>query len=354
VGPNPFFSLCSPDTVLRRLKSLAVEDRVCQTPRGLVEHQYNYNEKLANVNIRLLKLLGQFDKQELVIDYDNTILFTEKMDSKMTYKRDYGYQPGVCFLNHKYALYMENRNGNSDAKSFQVDTLYRMFQHLEEQRVNKIDKFRADSASYQFEVIKLLEQHVQHFYIGLRNSYVEKYFSQITEWKETKDSLGDTIWIGEIMYTPFEKKNREGLSPYRLLVKRKLRKDAQANLFTSDAYDYRAVITNDMECQAEQGLTFYYQRGDVERQFDILKNDFGWNYPPYSQLANNNVFLYITAMCRSLYAHVLDKLSNTYRNVNSRMRMKRFIFSFITLPAKWVLKARQWQLRIYGSIQLRI
>ena len=66
-------------------------------------------------------------QNDLTIDYDNTILFTEKSDSKMTYKRNPGYQPGVCTINEEQVFYIENRNGNSDAKSFQSDTLNRIF-----------------------------------------------------------------------------------------------------------------------------------------------------------------------------------------------------------------------------------
>ncbi len=67
----------------------------------------------------------------------------------MTYKRDYGYQPGVGILNEQNVLYIENRNRNSDAKAFQLDTLERMFQHLKDNNISRIDKFRADAASYQ-------------------------------------------------------------------------------------------------------------------------------------------------------------------------------------------------------------
>lgn len=148
----------------------------CRTTRGTVEHQFSTNETMADLNIKLLKHLGVLDQEQVVLDYDNTIIFTEKEGCKMTYKRNYGYQPGVCIVNEQNILYIENRNGNSDAKSFQADTLKRMFQHLESNGITRVDKFRADSASYQYEVIKLIEQKVQSFYIGVKNAYVESYF----------------------------------------------------------------------------------------------------------------------------------------------------------------------------------
>lgn len=352
---SQLFNLCSPDTILRRLKALSCSDGVCMTPRGIVHHQYNYNQLMTDLNIRLLQMFKTFDKEELVLDYDNTIVFAEKQDCKMTYKREYGYQPGVCFINEDTVLYIENRNGNSDAKSFQKETLTRMFDRLEANGVKRSYIFRADAASYQFEVINLLETKGCTFYIGARNSYVEKYFSQITSWKKSKDKLGEEIWIGEVVIRPFEKRYRSGQTPphYRLLVTRKKRYDQQGNLFTQDGFDYRAVITNDHSLTVQEGLSFYHHRGAVERQFDVLKNDFGWKQIPFSLLAENTVFLYFTAMFKNLFNIILNILSKKYVRVKTTYRMKRFIFSFISIPAKWVRKARQWYLRIYGTIQLR-
>jgi len=353
---SPFFNLCSPDTLLRRMKSLGNSDKYCQTERGIVRHEYNCNELLADLNIRLLKKLGTFDSDKLILDYDNTIIFTEKKDSKMTYKKDYGYQPGVCFVNECNVMYLENRNGNSDAKSFQADTLRTMFKHLEDNGITHIDKFRADSASYQYDVINLLDEKVNHFYICARNSYVEKYFSRIVEWKKTRDTLGEQIEVGSIEYIPFLKRYKKGDEriKYNLLVKRKLRKQGQTNLFTQDAHDYRAIITNDLDCDVEQGLQFYYQRGRAEREFDVLKNDFGWSSLPFSKLRDNTVFLYLTSFCRNLYNVVVSRLSSSYKGINPRSRMKRLIFTFITLPAKWIRQSRIWKLRIYGYLPLRI
>lgn len=57
----------------------------------------------------------------------------------MSYKKQYGYQPGVCTINEAHILYIENRNGNSDAKSFQIDTLKRFFDLLDAKKVKKIN-----------------------------------------------------------------------------------------------------------------------------------------------------------------------------------------------------------------------
>jgi len=352
---NPFVKIPSPDTVLRRLSGLSQENKTCRTKRGRVDHFYNANTKLEQLNIALLKKLGSFDADELVLDYDNTIIFNEKSDSRMTYKRNPGYQPGVCTINESHILYIENRNGHSDAKSFQSDTLSRMFDLLAVNQVRKADHFRADAASYQYDVIKVLNSKVKHFYIGCRNSYVEKYFSRITKWELLKKDREPDMEIGETVITPFKKQaKKDGEEPkeYRLVVKRKLKKDGQANLFTQDAYEYRAILTNNNSLSTEEIAHFYNHRGNMEKQFDILKNDFGWNNMPFSTLDKNAVFLYLTAICRNLYEKIIVYFSKRVKALKPTYRVKKFLFRFIILPAKWIRHSRQRQLRIYGQINI--
>lgn len=350
---NPFINLPSSDTVLKRLKEISEENNVCFTKRGTVEHTYNRNIMLEELNVELLKELGAFSKGETIIDYDNTILFNEKSDSKMTYKRNPGYQPGVCTLNEEQVLYIENRNGNSDAKSFQEDTLRRLFDLLKSKGIKKVDHFRADAASYQFDVIKRLEKHVKNFYIGCRNSYIEKYFPQINRWTSMIDASNEIMEVGEITITPFQKQSRKDKKvtrEYRLIVKRKPKKDSQLSLFTQDAYEYRAILTNNTRWSTIEIAQFYNHRGNMEKQFDILKNDFGWNNMPFSKINQNTVFLYITAICRNLYHYIIRYFSEKIKSLKPSFRVKKFLFRFIILPAKWIRRSRQNYLKIYGTI----
>jgi hypothetical protein len=350
---NPFLNLPSPDTVLRRLSGLYQDNQICRTERGEVDHTYNTNQVLEKLNISLLKKSGAFDTEELTIDYDNTIIFNEKSDSKMTYKRNPGYQPGVCTINEQQVLYIENRNGNSDAKSFQSDTLSRVFKLLKDNNIKTIDHFRADAASYQYDVIELLEMNVKNFYVGCRNSYIEKYFTQISNWVPFTSSCDESMEIGEIIIIPFQrqaKNNKTKQKEYRLVVKRKPKEDKQLDLFTMDAFEYRAILTNNKELRTEEVVQFYNHRGNMEKQFDILKNDFGWNHMPFSKLNQNTVFLYMTAICRNLYHNIIEYFSKKIKSLKPTFRVKKFLFRFIILPAEWIKRARQNYLRIYGKI----
>ena len=353
---NPYCKIPSPDTLLRRMSSLSVEDRYCRCKRGSVDHHYNSNEGLCALNIKLLKHLGAFKAPTLTLDYDNTIIYNEKADSVLTYKKAPGYQPGVATLNGEHIIYVENRNGNSDAKAFQDQTLTRIFTLLKGQGIEKIDNFRADAASYQFAVVRLIEKHVKDFYIATRIDYVCKYLPQIDNWKQYRDSKKQQIAIGDILYTPFVKEYKAKDRPakaYRLIVKRKLKKNRQVDLFTQDDFEYTAIITNNCSKTAVAALAFYHQRGAMEKQFDILKNDFGWNHMPFSSLAQNNVFLILMAICRNIYHKIINRFCQKFEGVKSTFRMKRFIFKIIMLPAKWIRRSRAQLLKVYGHIAFK-
>jgi hypothetical protein len=350
---NPYIKAPSSDTVLKRLKEISEVNDKCFTKRGTVEHIYNCNTKLEELNVELLKKLEAFSKDEIIIDYDNTIIFNEKSDSKMTYKRNPGYQPGVCTLNEEQVLYIENRNGNSDAKSFQADTLRHIFTLLKSKGIKKADHFRADAASYQYDVIKLLEKGVENFYIGCRNSCIEKCFPQVNKWMSITDTSNEVIEVGEITITPFQQQAghaKESVHDYRLIVKRKPKKDGQLNLFTQDHYEYRVILTNNTKWSSVEIAQFYNHRGNMEKQFDILKNDFGWNYMPFSKLNQNTVFLYMTAICRNLYHNIIKYFSEKVGTLKPTFRVKKFLFRFVILPARWIKRSRQDYLKVYGKI----
>ena len=284
------------------------------------------------------------------------MVYNEKADSVLTYKKAPGYQPGVCTLNTHSIVYLENRNGNSDAKSFQSDTLLRTFTLLDQHGIKHIDNFRADAASYQFEVIRLVEHYVTHFYIGTRMDYVGNYFSQIDNWQQTTDIKGEKIWVGDTTYTPFDKNYNAQNGPpkvYRLVVKKKTGKDGQINLFTGQAFDYHAIITNEFCKTAKETIAFYNKRGAMEKQFDILKNDFGWKHMPFSSRAKNNVFLILMAICRNIYHRLIQRFSTKFKGIEPTLRIKRFIFKIIILPAKWIYRSRQQFLKIYGHIDFK-
>lgn len=85
----------------------------------------------------------------------------------------------------------------------------------------------------------------------------------------------------------------------------------------------------------------------------MFKNDFGWNNLPFSKLEQNTVFLLFTAICRNLYNYIINLFSSRFEYLSPQFRIKKFIFRFITIPAKWIKNARQSKLRVYGDLHYK-
>ncbi len=353
---NRFVKVPSPDRVLDRFKELALPKDLFTVPRGISLHQFSLNHTLNLLNIKVLKTTGLSENQEHILDYDNTLIFTNKADSTKSYKAKNGYCPGVGIIGNRI-VYLENRNGNSDPKTLQYQTLTRMFSLLKEHQI-KIGAFRADGASYQVDVVELVSQHVNRFYLrACMSDALARAIANIDNWE--KVDLGtETGLRGEIEFTPFVRtlkrnKQLDRLKTYRLVVTKVERDDKQINLFTNEAYLYSAVLTNDYQKTNDQIAAFYNQRGAIEREFDVLKNDFGWKNMPFSKLEQNTVFLLFTAICRNLYHYIITQFSKKFKNLKPNFRIKKFIFRFITIPAKWIRNSRQDKLKIYGNIHFK-
>lgn len=110
---------------------------------------------------------------------------------------------------------------------------------------------------------------------------------------------------------------------------------------------YCAILTNDHDSTEEQVTDKYNQRGSSEKNFDVQNNDFGWAHLPFSTMEGNTVFLLFSAMLKNFYQYLLAKVSEIFPGVDMKSLLKRFVFAFIVVPAKWVRVARQWTLNIY-------
>lgn len=349
---NPFIEIPSPDRVLNRMKSLAEPMQLFDTVRGNVLHEFSINNLLTGINLSMIKKLNLLDQSNLTLDYDNTIIFSKKADAKMTYKKDYGYCPGVGLIGGT-VVYVENRNGNSDAKTLQDETLERMFTALSAAKI-KIKRFRADGATYNLKTLTAACKYADKIYVRARKDQaVLKAIASVNQWDkvETKNEI---VYYGSVEFIPFKKRARESklehlLRPYRLVVTKTKNSDGQIDLFTGEACDYDVIITNDYDMSNLEIVHFYNQRGAAEKEFDVLKNDFGWNNMPFSKLEYNAVYLIICAMCRNLYGYIIRLFSKRTRILSPDFRIKKFIFRFVCIPAKWIKSARTFKLKLYGS-----
>jgi hypothetical protein len=336
----PGLRVPSGDTVLEVFKSLKTPTQTFESKHG-VTHQFNIHQDLNRTLIRLHKKTGLLcEGTEYTYDYDNQVIATEKYDAKRSYKQSKGYQPGVATIAEQI-VYIENRNGNSQAKYLQHETLERSYKLLEEAGIT-IGRSRMDSASFQKEVIEVVKKYSKTFYIrAMRCDHMEAMMHQVGEWKTV--TINFQKWeVASVNYAPFG-----GDQTYRLVISRQPRTDKQGSLLTGDHYLYRGILTDDYQMSDEEVIRFYNQRGCQEKVFDVMNNDFGWAKLPFSFINENTVFMLITAMCKSIYTWLVKLYSEKVHFVEAKGRLKKFIFHFITVCSKWVKRGRQYVLRLF-------
>ena len=336
------FHVCSADTLGRGISELAGDDQYYTSRQG-ISHKFNQATGLNQLNIRMLRRLGIIGgKRAHTLDYDNEVIECEKYDAAKTYKHCYGYQPGVAAIG-RYIIYTEGRNGNSQARYRQDETLGRIFRALNQEGVD-ITYSRMDSASYQKEVVDVVESNTRWFYIRAnRCQDLQQQVRGLANWQEARINNQFCQLNTLETYQPFN-----GSKTYRLIISRQPRSDGQGDLFSGDSYIYRAILTNDYKSSPRAIVEFYNQRGASERNHDELNNDFGWGRLPFSFLAQNTAFMVMTAMCKNLFHFLMEQYSRCLDWLQPHYRMKKLIFRFISVPACWVKRARTQVLKIYS------
>lgn len=337
---RPFTNVPSPDTVLRGISELATDNITYTSKRGK-EYVVNTADKLNELLIDMLLALGQIRSGETMdFDFDHEFLEAGKYDALWTYKGFHGYSPALAMLGD-YIVGVENRDGNAPVTFMQEETLERFFLRIIAAGI-KIGRARMDCGSYTRKVIEMCLKHCNTFYI--RAEHCQSITDLVNnplrdDWKQVEINYENY----EVHSFPFL--NFEGIDHLRLVVQRKPKK--QADLFNG-GYDYRCILTNDWDMEDEEIIRYYNQRGAKERTFDQMDNDFGWKHLPKSFMNENAVFLLITAMCCNFYKYIIaqDFMSEHF-GIKKNARMKQFVFRFMAVPAKWVVRARQNVLVLY-------
>ena len=321
----PFNRVPSADTLHRVLKELATDNTTVSSVSDK-DYQFNINENLNDLNIKSLLLTKQLNKNEFYdFDYDNQIIAHNKYDAKHTYKKTTGYFPGIATIADKI-VYIENRDGNTNVKTGQAETLERAYQLLGNNGI-KVNRSRMDAGSYSKEIIDTVAKNSKLFYIRAnRCTAMTNQISEITNWKSIEINL--MRW-NQFFFLQFFQDRK-----YRLAVMREKNKDGQTNIFTGDNFIYRSILTNDWNSSEEDIIKYYNMRGASEKIFDVQNNDFGWSRLPSSDMNCNTVFLILTAMMKNFYNYLIDKVSEVFEDIPPTSRIKRFIFSFISVAGK--------------------
>ena len=335
---HPTLRTCSSDTILRAIKELTQDNVSYASDQGKI---YNFNtaDKLNALLVNALVSTGELkEMEEYDVDFDHQFLETEKYDAKPTYKKFLGYRPGVYVIGDK-VVYIENSDGNTNVRFHQADTHKRFFSLLESNNI-QVNRFRADCGSCSKEIVGEVEKHCKHFYIRAnRCSSLYNDIFVLRGWK-TEEINGSQFELNSILVEKWEGKC------YRLVIQRQRRTNGDLDLWEGE-YTYRCILTNDYKSSARDIVEFYNLRGGKERIFDDMNNGFGWNRLPKSFMAENTVFLLLTALIHNFYKTILGRLDAKAFGLKKTSRIKAFVFGFISVPAKWIMTARQYVLNIY-------
>lgn len=366
----------SHDTVGRMMKLLSSEiiamDRKMNFQMN--ENYYDDNIVLNRLLILATKAMGILNEnEEYVLDVDCTFIDTRCAGAiSMKDKDAPGFYPMICLIGN-LPVFVEMRNGNSIADFRIKETIESCLDLLDEAGI-KVKKVRTDGAGYRKDLIKMLENRNVQFVTGspVNNSHkaMHKQF-EAAEWKdviiETANAYKE-CQMGEIQYTmhdcefpiriialriPSEQKLTDLLEAEEIkhlqTIKSKLEdlnnrgrlkrnnKRYVSTIWNSIRdYQYKMIATNDFETSGEELFYLYNQRGDAERQFSFMKNDFGWNLPPFMYMNENTVFFIVSALANNVFRAIAKIFNEHIDEVELNARVRRFQKAFINTVAIYI------------------
>ena len=152
----------------------------------------------------------------------------------------------------------------------QKETLNRAYEVLGEFGI-KVKHSRIDCGSFDQSVVPVVETNSTYFYIrAQRCASLYDMVKNITYWKT--EIIGFKEYqVTSIEYAPFG-----WYKTYRYVITREKKADKQDDLFTGDDFTYRAIMTNNRDMTDLKVVEFYNDRGEGERLFDEMNNDFLW------------------------------------------------------------------------------
>ena len=250
---HPVLRSCSADTILRAIKELTVPNITYTSSVSGKSYDFNVADRMNELLVKALISTGELNEgQKYDFDFDHQFIETGKYDAKPTYKKFTGYSPGVAVIGD-HIVGIENRDGNTNVRFRQQDTLERIFTRLEDNGIH-IDRVRMDCGSCSEEIVDVVKDHCNHFYIRANrcSAFYDDMFI-LRGWR-TEEINGIEFELNSIIVEKWKGK------PYRLVVQRQRRTDKTQELWEGE-YTYRCILTNDFESDVRDIVEFYLSSG---------------------------------------------------------------------------------------------
>jgi hypothetical protein len=264
-------------------------------PKGGQKGLRGLDEVRDKINERILKRDGI---REYTLDADATEIEGDKAEALFTYNGNKGYMPMLGFLYETaVCVYDEFREGNVPPawgqKAFYLECKRRV-------PVGKrIGYYRADSASYQAELLNQLEEDGVSYAVTVDQDKAVRGVIGLIEagqWVEPVKGCG--YELAETVHC-MEKTDKA----FRLVVKRWVVRQGELFERSTPPYGYHAVATNwsERDKTTQEVLAWHNQRGQAENFNKELKIGFGMDRMPCGQRWANAVFFRIGVIAYNLF-----------------------------------------------------
>lgn len=386
----PGLKLPSHDTLGRVMKKLSGD---VKTSRSISNDRnsrirftdYDDNIPLNNMLVKATKRMGALKEGcSYTLDIDATFIPTEcrgahrrtGKNGRSDFSR-IGFNPMVCLVGD-LPVYISMRNGDASSRFKFHECLKNCLDLMDESKI-KIGRVISDAAGYNKESFEMLDSKGIKFNIRFpfqkKMETFKTILKQHNNWKPTEIETANFFWKCEVADIPYkmhdyphekksktwrvvairiptkktrslkesqEEKEREFIvkeNMNRLYKSKKLKELTppydDTNWKEIGGYYYKFFITNDFKKSSEEIIVEYNKRGNAERKFSFLKNDFGWKFPPFMNMNENTVFLIAAALANNIFRGVVKLFKKVIPQLRLNARLPDFQFVFIDVACAY-------------------
>ena len=273
---------------------------------------------------------------DIILDIDSTLIELYGHQEASAFIHHYnatGYHPLIINEGHTgLALFALLRTGSAYSANGAIEAFQEVFGNLK--REEKTIHMRGDSAFYNSQLMKYLDENEIEFFIRAKNfkklTEAVYAFVQKTSMDHIHDYSPNNPLYGEIRYTPNAVTHDK---EYRLVFKcyPVSSKDEDNQLIDEPELGIYCVITNCTSKTPKEVMNFYEARGAIENCNKEIKNDFGAGTLSHKLFLENEFEFLLKAYAYNLYQifrmEILEDrdykmMMSTYRNRYQKIAVK--------------------------------
>ena len=324
---------------------------------------------LSRLNAKLIAFAqANSVESQATLDLDATLIETNKREAFYCYKGFPAYQPlNVYWSEQELLLHTEFRDGNVGAGFDNLRVLKEALSFLPS-GVRRV-RFRADSASYQHELLGYLDDGLDPRFGRIEFAVSADVSPELKaaagqvpaeEWRplppgETGAAATEREWA-EVCFVPHGISHKKRGREYRYLaIREPVRQPVLPGMenqialpfptmtFDGETYKVRALVTN-MEGDGAALIRWSNQRcGKSEHAHAALKNDLAGGRLPSENFGENAAWWMVTVMAFNFFV-MMKRLGLGAAWAAKKLKAVRFLL--INLPARVVSGARRLKVRL--------